>query len=344
MQMGILSLGDHLRDVVLGERTSQRAKIRAMVELGVRTEKLGLDAFWVGEHHFNDYIVSSPQLVLAAVAERTSRIRLGTGVTLLPNHDPVRVAEDFATLDILSEGRVDLGVGRGIFSDIFEAFGQDYADSRAQYRENLALLMRLWREDEVSWSGRFRTPLTNIRPEPRPVQVPHPPIWIGGGISPESVDLAADLGLPLILPSVFAPTDFFVPVVDRYRERFVAAGHDAAAMCVGGVNHCFVGTSSETARELWLPRYRHYWEWVARLLTDQGTIGGQPSFDIEELERGPAVFGSAEEVAERIGNVTQKLGLDLHLAYMDLGGLPDSLLAESLDAYALEVVPKVRGA
>jgi alkanesulfonate monooxygenase SsuD/methylene tetrahydromethanopterin reductase-like flavin-dependent oxidoreductase (luciferase family) len=132
--------------------------------------------------------------------------------------------------------------------------------------------------------------------------------------------------------------------MSEVEREFVAAGHDAAAICAGGVKHCFVGTSSETARELWLPRYRHYWEWVTRLLTDQGTIGGQPSFDIEELERGPAVFGSAEEVAERIGNVTQKLGLDLHLAYLDLGGLPHSLLAESLDAYALEVAPKVRGA
>ena len=153
MQMGILSLGDHLRDVVSGVRTSQRSKIRAMVELGVRTEKLGLDAFWVGEHHFNDYIVSSPQRVLAAVAERTSRIRLGTGVTLLPNHDPVRVAEDFATLDILSEGRVDFGVGRGIFCDTFEAFGQDYADSRAQYRENLGLPLILPRSYLINGLG-----------------------------------------------------------------------------------------------------------------------------------------------------------------------------------------------
>ena len=343
MEMGLLSLGDHLSDPLTGERTSQRDKIRAMVELGVRSEELGLDAFWVGEHHFNDYIVSSPQLVLAAIAERTSRIRLGTGVTLLPNHDPVRVAEDFATLDILSEGRVDLGVGRGIFSYIFDAFGQEYANARAQYTENLALLMRLWREDAVSWSGQFRTPLSAVRPEPRPLQVPHPPIWIGGGISPESVDLAADLGLPLILPSVFAPTDFFIPVVERYRERYLATGHDEAGMKVGGVNHCFVGATSEAARELWLPRYRHYWEWVTGLIADQGMLDGRPTFDIEELEQGPAVFGNAEEVAERIGNASRKLGLDLHLAYMDLGGLPDSLLAESVEAYALEVAPKVRG-
>ncbi len=342
MQMGLLSLGDHLADPLTGERVSQREKIRDMIELGVRTEEMGLDAFWVGEHHFNDYIVSSPQLVLAAVAERTSRIRLGTGVTLLPNHDPVRIAEDFATLDIVSEGRVDLGVGRGIFSYIFEAFGQRYDDARPQYVENLELLLRLWREDAVTWTGNFRSPLTNVRPEPRPLQVPHPPIWIGGGISPESVDLAADLGLPLILPSVFAPTDFFVPVVDRYRERFAAAGHDSADMCVGGVNHCFVGTSSTAARELWLPRYRHYWEWVTGLIASQGLIEGRPRFDIEELERGPAIFGSAEEVAERIGNVKEKLGLDLHLAYMDLGGLPPSLVADSVDAYASEVAPKVR--
>ena len=342
MQMGILSLGDHLRDPLTGKRTSQREKIRAMVELGVQSEALGLDAFWVGEHHFNDYIVSSPQLVLAAVAERTTRIRLGTGVTLLPNHDPVRVAEDFAILDILSEGRVDLGVGRGIFSYIFEAFGQEYADARAQYTEHLDLLLRLWGEDAVSWSGRFRTPLTDIRPEPRPLQVPHPPIWIGGGISPESVDLAADRGLPLILPSVFAPTDFFIPVVERYRERYSAAGYDEAFMCVGGVNHCFVGSSAEAAREQWLPRYRHYWEWVTGLIASQGLIDGRPTFDIEELERGPAVFGGVEEVADRIGSVREKLGLDLHLAYMDLGGLPETLLAESVEAYALEVAPRVR--
>jgi alkanesulfonate monooxygenase SsuD/methylene tetrahydromethanopterin reductase-like flavin-dependent oxidoreductase (luciferase family) len=233
-------------------------------------------------------------------------------------------------------------VGRGIFSYIFEAFGQNYDDARAQYTENLKLLLQLWREDSVSWSGQFRSPLSEVRPEPRPLQEPHPPIWIGGGISPESVDLAADLGLPLILPSVFAPTDFFIPVVDRYRERYIAAGHDASGMCVGGVNHCFVGATSQVAREVWLPRYRHYWEWVTGLIASQGLIEGRPTFDIEELERGPAVFGSAEEVVDRIGRVKEKLGLDLHLAYMDLGGLPESILNESVDAYALEVAPKVR--
>ncbi len=138
MQMGILSLGDPLADPLTGERISQREKIRTMIELGVRTEEVGLDAYWVGEHHFNDYIVSSPQLILAAVAERTSRIRLGTGVTLLPNHDPIRVAEDFAILDIVSEGRVDLGVGRGIFSYIFEAFGQRYEDAGARLSPTFA--------------------------------------------------------------------------------------------------------------------------------------------------------------------------------------------------------------
>jgi alkanesulfonate monooxygenase SsuD/methylene tetrahydromethanopterin reductase-like flavin-dependent oxidoreductase (luciferase family) len=151
---------------------------------------------------------------------------LGTGVTLLANLDPVRVAEDYATVDAISNGRVELSVGRGILVDTYEVFGQKPDESRERFRENLELLRRLWSETDVSWSGRFRAPLDRVTVEPRPVQAPHPPIWVGGGSSPASVDLAVELGLPLMLPSVLAPPADFL----RWCSAIASAGPRRAAI------------------------------------------------------------------------------------------------------------------
>ena len=180
MKIGVLSLGDCLDDPVSGAVTSPAERHRAIVDEGVLAETLGFDSVWLGEHHFCDYVLAAPPVVLAAIAARTTRIRLGTGVTLLANLDPVRVAEDYATVDAISNGRVELSVGRGILVDTYEVFGQKPDQSRERFRENLELLRRLWSERDVTWSGRFRAPLDHVTVEPRPVQRPHPPIWVGG--------------------------------------------------------------------------------------------------------------------------------------------------------------------
>lgn len=233
MRLGVMTLGDHVANPHTGRLVTQAERHRSIVELAVLAEEVGLDSVWLGEHHFCDYIVSSPAVVLAAIAERTTRIRLGTSVALLPNLDPVRVAEDYATVDVLSGGRIELAVGRGIVDRVYEGFGQDPAAARALLDERLSLLVQLWTEGETSWTGTSRSPLRELRVDPHPLQQPHPPMWIGGGSSPESADLAARRGLGLLLPSVLAPPQHFAAQVDRYRAGFRPAPGGPSGPLVG---------------------------------------------------------------------------------------------------------------
>ncbi len=342
MQVGLLSLGDHLPDPHSGEKISQLERHREIVELAVRAEAAGFSSVWLGEHHLCDYILSAPTVVLSAIAERTTSLRLGTGVTLLANLDPVRVAEDYATVDLLSGGRVELVVGRGVVSRTYADFGQDFEDSREIYAENLDLLLRLWREEEVTWRGKHRAPLDAVTVQPRPAQTPHPPIWVGGGTSHHSIDLAATRRLPLMLPSVLAPPEEFAPLVERYRDTLESAGHDPARFPVGACSHVWVGESSQKARDEWRPYYLHYWKFVLDLLGWRGpsSSGG---VDYDTMLKGPAICGSPAEVVDRILGMRELLGLDLHLSMLDLGGLPPERVHRTLDLFGEKVLPEVVG-
>jgi alkanesulfonate monooxygenase SsuD/methylene tetrahydromethanopterin reductase-like flavin-dependent oxidoreductase (luciferase family) len=345
---GLLILGDHLPDPHTRERVTQAERHRSFVELAVRAESRGFDSVWLGEHHLCDYILSSPPVVLAAIAERTRGLRLGTAVTLLGSLDPVRAAEDYATVDALSGGRVEVVAGRGVLKRIYRDFGHDPERSREIYAENVELLLRLWTERDVHWSGRFRAPLDGVTVTPAPVQTPHPPLWIGGGSSFDSVDLAARLGLPLMLPSVLAPPEAFLPMVERYRARFAASGHAHAKPRVGACSHVHVADDSEAARRRWQPYHMNYLNWVTGLMVWGGinieTPAGDlrpPSLDFERLIRGPSVCGSPAEVADRILRMRDALGLDLHIAMFDHGGMPEKLVHETLDLFASRVLPEL---
>ena len=344
MEIGLLSLGDCLDDPVTGTRTAPAARHRAIVDEAVFAEALGFDSVWLGEHHFCDYVLAAPPVMLAAIAARTSRLRLGTGVTLLANLDPVRVAEDYATVDAISNGRVELTVGRGILIDTYEVFGQKPDESRERFRENLELLRRLWSERDVTWSGRFRAPLDGVTVEPRPVQTPHPPIWVGGGSSTASVDLAVELGLPLMLPSVLAPPGDFLPLVQHYRARWEAAGRAPGDARVGCCNHVHVAATSQAAREGWRPYYLNYLGFVDRVWKRRELIHAKArvELDYERLLAGVAVCGSPAEVVDRLAATRETLGLDLHLSMFDLGGLPPARVAETLERFATQVLPHLR--
>ena len=333
---GLLSLADHLVDPATQQRQSQAERLQRVVDAAVQAEAAGFAAFGVGEHHFSDYILSAPELVLAAASARTERIRVGTSVTLLANTDPVRQAEQLATLDVLSGGRAEMTFARGVSEATAHAFGiADFDEIRPRFEEYLRLVLRLFTEDSVTWEGDYRAPLVDIRLQPRPIQKPHPPMWIGGGLSRTSSGLAADLGLPLFLPSLFKwPVDY-LEIVEFYRERFGAAGHDSAPR-VGFPSYLHVAATTQRARERWRPHLEHYRDFA---LTLRSSFGRETDFD--SLLQGPAICGSPAEVVERIGEIDELLGLDRHLFLLDAGGVPASVLDEEMELLATEVLPKL---
>jgi alkanesulfonate monooxygenase SsuD/methylene tetrahydromethanopterin reductase-like flavin-dependent oxidoreductase (luciferase family) len=347
LKFNLMSLGDHITDPLTGHRPTAQQRHRAFVDMAVRGEHAGFNGVNMGEHHGIEYIYSAPPVVLAAIAERTSRLRLGTAVTLLANLDALRVAEDYATLDVLSDGRVDIVGGRGnFFASTYALFGHPLEESKDRFAENAGLLDELWKGKPVHWSGQFRAPISGEALQPPPVQDAKDAMWIGGGSSPESVDLAARLGWKLMLPSAFGRPAFFEPIVDRYLEQWATHGHPHAPE-VGAAWHVFVGPDSQLARTRWEPRYRAYHEWMQQLLKQVNPAipahQARP-FDFEWLTtEGPAIVGSPDEVTERIAALSAQLRLTTHLVYMDMGGMATGELFDAIDLFGDKVIPALAG-
>ena len=343
MKFNLMSLGDHITDPVTGFRPTAQGRHRDFVTMAVRAEDAGFHGVNVGEHHGIEYIYSSPPVMLAAIAERTRTLRLGTAVTLLANLDALRIAEDYATLDSLSGGRVDVVSGRGnFFASTYELFGHPLAESKDRFAENAELLDELWRGKPVHWSGRFRAAISGERLQPPPVQEARDALWIGGGSSSESVDLAARLGWKLMLPSSFGRPAFFAAIVERYLEQWAAHGH-AHAPEVGAAWHLFVARDSQVARARWEPRYRAYHEWMQQLL---GKVNpavpahNARTFDFDWLTtEGPAIVGSPAEVTQRIADLSAMLHISTHLLYMDMGGMAPAELYDAVDLFGAAVIP-----
>ncbi len=337
VEYGLFSLCDHLADPHTGLRPDQGLRLRDIAEQAVWAEEAGFDVFGVGEHHFSGYILPAPELLLTYAAARTDRIRLGTSVTLLANRDPVRYAEAFAVLDQLSDGRAEATHARGVSEAAAQAFGMaDFDELRPRFEEYLRLVLRLLTEDEVTWSGEHRTPLEGVRIEPRPVQSPTDAMWIGGGLSTVSADLAADLGLPFLLPSLFRWPEDYREIVDHYRTRAEERGHLAAAR-VGFPSYVHVAPTTQQARAEWRPYFDNYVEFAL----DVRSSFGRPT-DFESLLTGPVICGSPAEVTERVLEINELLGLDRQLFLMDIGGLPPTMLHASLDLLGEQVLPALR--
>ncbi len=348
LDVGLLSLGDLITDPTTGARRTPGERHRNLVEQAVVAESVGMDRVHLGEHHLCEYILAAPTMVLAAIAERTSRIRLSHGVALGVTNSPIRLAEDFATLDGLSRGRAEPCLGRGtFFPHVFRAFGQDPRHAAELFAEHVELVARLLAEEEVTWRGEHHPPLDGVTLHPRPEQQPRPPIWLGSGASLRSVELAGRLGLWLMLPTVFGTVDSFRPAVDAYRAAWVDAGHDPAGMRVGACSHLWVAPTSQGARAQWEPRYRAYIEWVNELQAwsagkPKGTIGGLGGFDFDRLTSETAICGSPSEVVERIASIAERLGLDTEIVMLDMGGVPDGELFAALELFGAEVLPHLR--
>ena len=341
MRIGVATLGDHLPDPNTGLRVSTTERFREFVELGVAAERLGYDAYHVGEHHFCEYVLSSPTPILAAVAERTASIRLSTAVALLPNHDPVRIAEDYATVDLISRGRVEVVGGRGVFNGLYEQYGQDHTQSAALLDEAVQLLVRLWTEEDVSWNGTIRPPLSGITLHPRPAQQPHPPVWISTS-SVESVDRAVALGCGMMMATISTGIERQPELAERYRSGWAASGRNPADARIGLHIHGYIGDGTTVeARNRWGVHQRSYLQWVFDLVRPGLTL--PPHLADLDDPQSQAVCGSVADVTDEVQRRLDAVGgVDLLLIQTDQGGLPYDDVIASLERFASKVVPALR--
>jgi probable LLM family oxidoreductase len=310
--------------------------VRNIIEEAVLAEAVGIDSFNIGEHYRAEFMDSANHVVLAAIAGRTERIRLGTAVTVLSTQDPVRVYTDFATLDAVSNGRAQLIVGRGSATDSFPLFGFDVADYEELFEEKLDLLVRLLSDQPVTWSGNFRSPLTEQLVSP-PVPEGHIPTWVGVGGSPNSVLRAARYGLPLMLAIIGGRPERFAPYVELYKRAL--AQHGPPGLPIGLHSLGFVAETDEEAIDIQWPYYKEQFESAAR---ERGWR--LPTYEqfLAEVDHGSMYVGSPETVANRIAAVIRTLGLsrfDLHYA---IGRIPHEHRMTTIELFGGEVIPRVR--
>jgi alkanesulfonate monooxygenase SsuD/methylene tetrahydromethanopterin reductase-like flavin-dependent oxidoreductase (luciferase family) len=333
MRIGWATMGDLLPDPVTGRLLTQAERHRMVVDGAAHAEDVGFVSASVGEHHFSSYIISSPPVILAAIAERTKTLRVGTAVALGANNDPILLAEQYATLDLLSEGRVELVLGRGnLYEHTFEAFGQRAEDSKSMYRENVGLVVKALHEEQFDWVGEHRAPFQKFTTQPRPMQSPFP-VWIGGGSSVESVEFAATMGLPLMLPGVFGRPSTFTPLVARYKEVWDQHGHSIEQQRIGAIAHTYVDKTSQRARAKFEPRMKVYFDWLIDLiaLSSPAQTGLIQPYDHDAFTtRGPTVCGSPQQVIERMEEWREAAELTDYLFMCDQGGQPPEDLFDTL--------------
>jgi len=319
-----------------GRAVSGDQAIRNTIEEAVLAEAVGIDSFNIGEHYRPEFMDSANHVVLAAIAGQTERIRLGTAVTVLSTQDPVRVYNDFATLDAVSSGRAQLIVGRGSATESFPLFGFELDDYEELFEEKLDLLVRLLRDQPVTWSGRFRSPLRDQVLSP-PIPDGHLPTWVGVGGSPQSVLRAARYRLPLMLAIIGGSPERFTPLVDLYHRALGQQG--LPALPIGLHTLGFVAETDEEAIEIQWPFYREQFETAAR---ERGWR--PPSYEqfLAEVDHGSMYVGSPETVATRIAAVISQLSLsrfDLHYA---IGRIPHEQRMAMIELFGREVIPRVR--
>ncbi len=333
MELGLATFAD------LSSGISPQQRMRDLLEEAELAEQLGLDVFAVGEHHRADFLISSPPVVLAAIAARTERIRLSSAVTVLSSEDPVRVFAQFAELDLISGGRAEIMAGRGSFIESFPLFGYDLEDYDELYAEKLDLLLALRESETVTWSGRLRAPLTNAGIYPRPLQDPLP-VWVAVGGSPQSVVRAGALGLPLTLAIIGGQPERFAPLVALYRRAAEQAGHDAAALPLAINTHAFVGETSQAADAAFAAPYLAMMNRIGR---ERGwPPSGRAEYEALRSPQGAVAAGSAQQVAEKILFEHELFHNSRYLGQMSVGAVAHSDVLRSMELFGTEVAPVVR--
>lgn len=330
MEIGIYSLADLRPNPHTGFTISSKQRLQEIVEAAKLADEAGLDIFGVGEHHRLDYAISAPPIVLSAIAQVTKRIKLTSATTVLNTVDPVRLFEDFATLDLLSNGRAEIIAGRGAFIESFPLFGYDLAHYDELFEENIELFRKLNVQEKISWKGRFRSELLDAEISPRPIQK-NIPLWIGVGGSSESAARAGRLGTGLVLVILDGNTKQFKPFIDIYRQSAIQAGHSQEDLKVGVTGHVYLSETTQQAREEFVPYHLSYW--------------GYNPFDKigkEDIAEKALFVGSSQQIIENILQQYELFGHQRFIAQMDIGGMPFKKVADNIERLATEVAPVVR--
>ncbi len=339
MELGIYTFGEVTPDARTGEQISVQRRLRNLVEEVELADRIGLDVYGVGEHHRPDYVVSAPAVVLAAAAERTRRIRLTSAVNVLSSDDPVRVFQQFATLDLLSGGRAEIMAGRGSFIESFPLFGYELRDYDSLFEEKLRLLLELRRSERITWpGGRHRASIDDRGVYPRPAQDPLP-VWIAVGGTPESAVRAGTLGIPMALAIIGGEPERFAPFAQLFRRAAAAAGHDPApAFSIN--SHGFIADSGAEAAEIAFG--------PTKLMMDRiGRERGWPPMSRDQFEasrglHGSSFVGSPDEVIEKILFQHEIFAHDRFLIQFTIGSIPHEQVLRSIELFGSVVAPAVR--
>jgi len=338
IQIGIDSFAAAFSDDSLAVSDSQR--MLELIEQIEYADKFGLDSFGVGEHHRKGFLDSAPVVILGAAASRTSKIRLTSAVTVLSAADPVRIFQEFATLDLLSKGRAEMVAGRGSFIEAFPLFGYELDDYDELFEEKLDLLLKIRDDEKVTWSGKFRPPLTGQGVYPRPLQNPFP-IWVGVGGTPESFVRAGKLGLPLMVAIIGGETADFSPLVDLYKKSARWYGHSPDQLKVGMHSPGYVATTSKKAVDEFYPG------WARAVESISHERGWRPmtraDFDAQAGPEGAMIVGDPDEVAEKIIHHSKALGgLSRVTFQMNAASLPHEKMMQAIELLGSQVAPMVR--
>lgn len=338
-EIGVGMFGDLAFDKETGKFADAQQKLQQILAEIKLADELGIDVFALGEHHRPDYVVSSPEMVLSAAASITKNIKLMSAVTVLSSAEPVKVYQDFSTLDLISGGRAEIGVGRGSFIESFPLFGYNLNDYHELFEEKLDLLLKINSQENVTWKGNLRAPMENQTVYPRATKNGKLPVWIAVGGTPESVLRAARLGLPLVVAIIGGLPKQFKPLIDFYKQEYLKNGHNPEEMQIGIHSHTLVSEDPEVIDGY----FENYADQMNRIGSSRGWAPyTKMQYEGGRSKEGALFIGNSDEVAEKINMVKEMFGLTRYIAHMDVGAPNHEVMMKSIELFGTKVSEKVR--
>jgi len=341
MEIGITTFVENTPDPATGIKLAPHERLMNLMEEIELADQVGLDVFAIGEHHRSDFIVSSPAVVLAAAAVKTKQIKLSSAVTVLSSDDPVRVFQDFAHVDLLSQGRAEIMAGRGSFIESFPLFGNDLKDYNSLFAEKLDLLIQLNKSEKITWQGKHRPSIENRGVYPRPYQ-PELPIWVAVGGTPESVVRAANYGLPMALAIIGGMPERFVPFTDLYKDTYKQARHDPSNLQLAVHSHGYIADDSQKAANEFYGPYAYV---MSQLGRERGwSPMNRAQYEMMRAPEGSLVVGSPQQVIDKILFNYELFGITRFLLHISVGTLPHAQVMRAIDLLGTVVAPAVKKA